>query len=595
MVAHHHQRDPARDVRRRHPQDIGLLRLAQAVHLVFPVRVVQSVEARGDVLVELVGRARRVEGAWIEQLVEQHRVSSEKLGDPGTGGTKLHELRQCHRTLRQQREIDTALRNRFHHRHHPVQGRRRVLLRGDGAYQVGQKAGQSLVGERVRHPEPDGVAAAREDRPRLARIGEPRLLQSGHASCLVGGVGEQGAQRIVPAAGVGAALLAEHLRELLVHVAAVALQPPEERLPVRVAHGGGDARPPRIVHRQHVLLPIGDLLQPVLGRAQEPVCGTERSHRMGRKQPEFPETLQHREKAPVAQRRCAPPPHHLKRLRGEFHFPDPPGPVLHAVLHTLAGHLLLHHRLERAQRLQGPEVDVTPVHERTQPLQQLRRQHQVAAHRAGPDEGVALPVAAVGLVVLFERIEAQHQRPLSAERTQPHVDTVDEAVRGRLAEHPQELAGELEEEAVVVDASPAPLGLSVFGEGEDEVDVGGEVQLARAELAERQDDELLGLTGGSHRDSQVGALPFVEPARTRRDDRVGEVGGVTDGFFEVREAADVAPCDPHHLPASQMTQVHHQGLDGLGGLHRRVGPLVQRSAVGVAGQRRGVRRPEIAT
>ena len=199
----------------------------------------------------------------------------------------------------------------------------------------------------------------------------------------------------------------------------------------------------------------------------------------------------------------------------------------------------------------------------------------------------------MGLVVLLQRIEAQHERPLGAERAQPHVDAVDEAFRGRLAEHPHELARELEEEAVVVDASPSPLGLSVLGEGEDEVDVGGEVQLARAELAERQDDELQGFCGLAHRGPEVGALPFVEPADARADDRVGEVRGVADGLLEVREAADVAPCDPHHLPAPQTPQVRHQRLDAVGGPGRRFGPLLQRRPVGGCGERRGVRRPEV--
>ena len=246
-------------------------------------------------------------------------------------------------------------------------------MHGDGAREVGQEPGEPLVREGVRHPERNRPAVSHKNRPRLARVGEPRLLQQRYAGRFVGGVGEQGSKRIAFACDTGAAFLAEHLRELLVHVAAVSLEPLEERVPARVAHGRGDSRPPRSVHRQHVLLPIVDLLQAMLGRAQEPVRGAERLHRMGREQPELPETLQHREESPVAQRRRAPAPHHLERLRRELDLPDPPGAVLHAVLHALAGHLLLHHRLERAQRLQRPEVDVAPVHERTQPLQQLRR------------------------------------------------------------------------------------------------------------------------------------------------------------------------------------------------------------------------------
>ena len=247
--------------------------------------------------------------------------------------------------------------------------------------------------------------------------------------------------------------------------------------------------------------------------------------------------------------------------------------MLHAVLHALAGDLLLHQHLERAQGLEGAEVDVAPVDEGTQPLQQLRRQRHVPAHRAGPDERVAFPVAAVGLVVLFQRVEAEHERPLGPERAQPHVHTVDEAVRGRLAEHLHELARELEEEAVVVDAAPAPFGLPVLGVGEDEVDVGGEVQLARPELAECEDGELLGLAGVADRRAEVRALPLVEPGEAGVDERVGEIGGVAHRLVEIGEPADVAPGDPHHLPAAQPPQVRHQRVDRFGPAGRRSGPL----------------------
>ena len=206
-----------------------------------------------------------------------------------------------------------------------------------------------------------------------------------------------------------------------------------------------------------MLLAIGDLLQAMLGGAQEPVGGAQRFHRVGREQTELAEARKHRQQAPVAQRRGAAAAHHLERLRGELDLPDPPRAVLHAVLHALAGDLLLHHRLQRTQRLQRAEVDVAPIHERPEPFEQLRRQHQVAADRPRPDQRVALPVAPVGLVVLLERVEAEHQRSLGPERAQPHVDAVDEAVRGGLAEHLHELARELEEVAVVVDAAPSAL------------------------------------------------------------------------------------------------------------------------------------------
>ena len=179
----------------------------------------------------------------------------------------------------------------------------------------------------------------------------------------------------------------------------------------------------------------------------------------------------------------------------------------------------------------------------------------------------------MGLVVFLQRVEAEHQRPLGAERAQSHVHAVDEAVRGRFAEHLHELARELEEEAVVVDAAPAALGLPVFGEGEDEVDVGGEVQLARPELAQRKHDELLGFAGVADGRAEIRALPLVEPGEAGVDERVGEIGGVAHRLVEIGEPADVAPGDPHHLPAAQPSQVRHQRVDRSGRACRRPGPL----------------------
>ena len=523
VVADDHQRDPARYVRRGHPQDVRLLRLAQAVHLVLAIRIVDSGEALGDVLVELVGRERLVEGARIEQLVEQDRVPAEQPRDPGARRAELHELRQCDGALREQREVDAAFRDRLDHRHHPLERRRRVALGRDGAQQIRGEAGQSLVSECIGHLERDGVPVPRDDRPCFACGGESRAFEQGHAGLFVGRAGEQSAEGIAPGGGIGLAFLAEHLRELLVHVAAMTVEPLGERFPARVAHAGRDPGAARLVQREHVLLPIVDLLQAMLDRAQKPIRGAQRLHRMGREQIELTEARKHRQEAPVAKRGGASAPYHLKRLPGELDLPDASGAVLHTVLHTLAGDLLLHHHLQRAQRLEGAEVDVTPVHERAQPLEQLRRPHHVAADRPGPNECVALPVAAVGLVVLLERVEAEHQRPLGSERTQPHVDAVDEAVRGRFAEHLHQLARELEEESIVVDAAPAALGLSVLGEGEDEVDVGGEVQLACAELAECKDDELLGLASVANGSSKIRALPLMEPIQAGVDDRIGQI------------------------------------------------------------------------
>ena len=541
----------------------------------FAVRIVEGGEALGDVPVDLVRRERRVEGARVEQLVEQGRMPAEQPCDPGARRAELHELRQRDGALRKEREIDAAPGDRLDHLHHPFERRGRVALYRHGPQQVRRETGEPLVPEGVRHLERDGVPVSREDRPRFAGGRESRVFEQGHPGRVIGGCGKRGTERLDRGGVIGVAVFAEHLRELLFHVAAMAVEPFAERFPARIAHARRNPGAVRLVQRQHVLLPVGDLLQAMLDGTQEPVRGAQRRDRMVRQQAELPETREHRQEAPVAQRGISPAPHHLERLRRELDLPDPAGTVLHAVLHALAGDLLLHHHLQGAQRLEGAEVDVAPVDERTQALQQLGRQHHVAADRAGPDERVTLPVATVGLVVLLERIEAEHERPLRPERAQPHVDAVDEAVRGLLAEDPDQLASELEEEAIVVDAAPSAFGMSVLGEGEDEVDVGGEVQLARPELAQRKDHELLGLAVRPGGGPEVRALPLVEPVEARVDDRVRELGGVAHGLLESGEAPDVAPRDPHHLAPPQPPQVRHQCVDRRGRAGHRPGPFTQ--------------------
>ena len=133
----------------------------------------------------------------------------------------------------------------------------------------------------------------------------------------------------------------------------------------------------------------------------------------------------------------------------------------------------------------------------------------------------------------------------------------------------------MEEEAIVVDAAPAALGLSVLGEGEDEVDVGGEVQLACAELAECKDDELLGLASVANGSSKIRVLPLMEPIQAGVDDRIGQIGGIAHGLVEIGETADVAPGDPHHLTAPQPPQIRHQTVDRPGRTSHRIGPLAR--------------------
>src|SRR5262249_3930453 len=113
-----------------------------------------------------------------------------------------------------------------------------------------------------------------------------------------------------------------------------------------------------------------------------------------------------------------------------------------------------------------------------------------AAERPRLDPGVALPLAAVRHEVLLERIEAHRQWPVVAPWAQPHVDAEGAPVGRRLVERADELAPEALEEFVMAEPARA-LRLAVARVGEDQVDVGGNVELAPAELAHADDDKAL--------------------------------------------------------------------------------------------------------
>ena len=107
-VAHPHEREPPGHVRRRDPQDVALLEDAQLLDLGLQVVGRGLGQAAPDVGCERIAVGRAVEGARVEQLVEEHRVLREKRGDPGAGVGELHQAPQCGRVFQEQREVAGA-------------------------------------------------------------------------------------------------------------------------------------------------------------------------------------------------------------------------------------------------------------------------------------------------------------------------------------------------------------------------------------------------------------------------------------------------------------------------------------------------------
>ena len=169
----------------------------------------------------------------------------------------------------------------------------------------------------------------------------------------------------------------------------------------------------------------------------------------------------------------------------------PPGPELHVLGEVAPRDLLFDQRLHLAQRFEHAEVEVTAVDERPHALGLDQLVGRGAGDGARLDPRVALPVAAMGLQVVVEEHRAGRQRPAVAEGPQPHVDAEHAALGGALAQQPDHEPAQAREEILVVDAARARGG-ALVGKQEDQVDVGGKIELAAAELAHAEHDELPG-------------------------------------------------------------------------------------------------------
>ncbi|KPY91407.1 hypothetical protein ALO94_200861 [Pseudomonas syringae pv. spinaceae] len=181
--------------------------------------------------------------------------------------------------------------------------------------------------------------------------------------------------------------------------------------PVGKAHDQGDARLILLVVRQHLRLAVGNRLNGVLGVTQKFVAFAQLfGHR--RRQIALPfEGFQHVEQRTLLQAQVAATVDQLERLGDKLDFANSASTQLDVFRHALAFHFLLNQLLHGAQRFDGREIQVAAIHKRAQHFQQFGTRRQITADHPRLDHRVAFPVAALILVILLQRIEAEHQRP----------------------------------------------------------------------------------------------------------------------------------------------------------------------------------------
>ncbi|MNV30420.1 hypothetical protein D3C71_1216860 [compost metagenome] len=161
----------------------------------------------------------------------------------------------------------------------------------------------------------------------------------------------------------------------------------------------------------------------------------------------------------------------LERLGNKLDFANTAGTELDVVGHALAPHFLLDQLLHGAQRFDGGKVEVTPVNEWPQHLLQLRAGYLIPGHHPRLDHRVAFPVAPLVLVILLQRVEAQHQRARRTVGTQTHVDAKYKAVDGHRVQGLDQPLAQTNEEFLVIQRALHADGFAALGIGENQVDV----------------------------------------------------------------------------------------------------------------------------
>ena len=165
--------------------------------------------------------------------------------------------------------------------------------------------------------------------------------------------------------------------------------------------------------------------------------------------------------------------------------------------------------------------------------------------------------------VLFQAVETHRQRPRVSPGTKPHIDAKHAALFGRLVQQPDQALAHAHEIFVVGKRARAD-GFAFLGIDQDEVDVGGDVELAAAELAHAHHDQPL-RAALAERPAELRFELALEQRLHRIDANVGERGHGGADFAEVGAARKIARHGAQEHAAAQPAQARAQSAFLAGG------------------------------
>ena len=276
------------------------------------------------------------------------------------------------------------------------------------------------------------------------------------------------------------------------HVGHLLRQPRAERIPVGSPHPPGQPGAIKFILRQGLRLLVVDALQQVFQATQKQIGFAQPLRIPFRQQVQLFDGGQRRQQSPLLQHRFASAANQLEDLDDKLHFADAARAELDVVLQSPTAHLTGDHSLHVTQRLNHAEINIAAEDKRPQHGAQLAGVNAIViAHDSRFHHRVALPVAPLLLVIILQRGKAQHQRAAVAKRAQAHINAVDKAILGGLIQHLNQALPEAGKKLGVVQLATAAARGAMLRPGENQIDVGGEIQLAAAELAHPEDQQRL--------------------------------------------------------------------------------------------------------
>jgi hypothetical protein len=339
------------------------------------------------------------------------------------------------------------------------------------------------------------------------------------------------------------------------------------------------------VDRHRMSLRVIAILQAVFELAQKTI-GMRELHTHGRRnQAVRRRVAQHGERRPHAESGILTATNQLEHLRAEFDLTNAAAAELDVVglvrPHRRATlRLLADLQMQRADRADHAEVEITAVDERRDDRIELLRQpaRGVAAafgHEPPLDPGIALPFAALHVKILFEHAETTHERSRIAVRPQPHVDAEHVAVGGHFGKSRDQPFAQPGKKVLSRNwRTLAAGGLAVFFINEDQVDIRGDVQLASTQLAHADHAECQTL---ALRAPRLAIQPFEIGGQHRQsplDGRFGQIGHRTGYFGDVRTAGKVTL---HHGAKHLRAQLAQRPFEAVVGQRNASGAHLRRA------------------